>query len=302
MISADSIKSKLKIQARSNSRTFQDMLLMYGLERTLYRVSISDYKEKLTLKGGIFLYSLFEGDFARATRDIDFLAYKIKNETNSIKMMFIEIFNIALDDALVYDLESLKIDVITEFKDYSGVNISIVALLDRTKIPISIDIGFGDIVVPERILMDYPAILDMESPNLYAYSIESVIAEKFEAIVSLGYVGSRYKDYYDIYILALNYKFNSKILRSSLAETFNKRNTTFDDIVVFESDFAIDVQRNRRWNAFVNKKKAIINVEFVDVINLIKTFLTLIVNEIKNKDNSDKTWDNERKEWIDNID
>jgi predicted nucleotidyltransferase component of viral defense system len=269
MISADSIKSKLKIKAKSNSRTFQDMLVMYGLERTLYRVSISNYKEKLTLKGGIFLYSLFEGDFARATRDIDFLAHKIKNEINSIKLIFTEIFNIALDDALVYDLETLKVDVITEFRDYSGVNISIVALLDRTKIPISIDIGFGDIVVPERILMDYPVILDMKSPNLYVYSIESVIAEKFEAIVSLGYAGSRYKDYYDIYILALNYKFNSKELRAALAETFNKRNTTFDDIVVFESDFATDIQRNRRWNAFVNKKKATLSAEFVDVVDLI---------------------------------
>ncbi len=138
-----------------------------------------------------------------------------------------------MDDALRYDIDSLEVRSITELKAYHGVKVSIVAYLDRTRILISIDIGFGDIVYPERVLMDFPTVLDMEAPKIYAYSLNSVIAEKFEAIVSLGYANSRYKDFYDIYILCNNYDFDGNDLKIALEETFHNRQTGFNDIVVF---------------------------------------------------------------------
>ena len=181
MISAISVKDRLKNQAKEDGRTMQDELVTYGLERTIYRLSISKYAERFTLKGGIFLYALFEGNFARATMDIDLLAQHIPNNAEEMKKVFKNIFAIECDDALRFDLDSLDVINITEFKEYHGVNVSIVAYLDKTQIPVSIDIGFGDIVYPKRMKMHFPVLLDMEAPEVYAYSIYSVIAEKFEA-------------------------------------------------------------------------------------------------------------------------
>ncbi len=110
----------------------------------------------------------------------------------------------------MFDLSTLEIKTITEFKEYSGVNVSVFAMLDRTKVPVSIDIGFGDVVYPKKHIMEFPTLLDMATAKIYAYSLETVIAEKLEAIVSLGYVNSRYKDFYDIYLLSRNFDFEEK--------------------------------------------------------------------------------------------
>ena len=297
MINAASVKAKLKNQAPKRGHMLQEELTAYGLERTIYRISISNYVDKFTLKGGIFLYALFDGNFTRATTDIDLLAQKTSNEVENMKKIFEEIFSIEVDDALHYDLESIAVSSITEFKAYQGVNVSIVAYLDKTKIPISIDIGFGDIVYPERVLMDFPVLLDMEVPQIYAYSLNSVIAEKFEAIVSLGYANSRYKDFYDIYILARKYDFDGEDLKKAIEETFNHRNTGFADIVAFEKDFVDDPIRKSRWNAFINKKKAMISVNFEDTVNLIKDFLVPIVEKIASNKEIDAQWNSKAKGW-----
>lgn len=154
MISAISVKDRLKNQAVTSGKTFQEALTAYGLERTVYRLSVSKYLERFTLKDGIFLYALFEGEFARATRDIDLLARNMPNNVEDMKKVFANIFSIECDDALRYDLDTLEVIDITEFKEYHGVNVSIMAYLDRTQVPVSIDIGFGDIVYPDRVKMD----------------------------------------------------------------------------------------------------------------------------------------------------
>lgn len=146
MISAVSVKDRLKNQAKEDGRTMQDELVTYGLERAIYRLSISEYAERFTLKGGIFLYALFDGNFARATMDIDLLAQHISNDAEEMKKVFCNIFAIECDDALRFDLDSLAVINITEFKEYHGVNVSIMGYLDRTRVPVSIDIGFKYIV------------------------------------------------------------------------------------------------------------------------------------------------------------
>lgn len=190
MKNAESVKARLKNIAKETGRTMQDVLIAYGLERTILRLSKSRYAEKFTLKGGIFLYALMDGEFARATTDIDLLAQGINNDTDKMKEVFRDIFSVKTDDPLRYDLDSLSAKSITEFKEYHGVNVSIDAYLDRTKIQVSVDVGFGDIVYPKRVKMDFPVILSEENPLIYAYSLGSSIAEKFEAIVSLGYDNS----------------------------------------------------------------------------------------------------------------
>ncbi|MFV0363256.1 MAG: nucleotidyl transferase AbiEii/AbiGii toxin family protein [Suipraeoptans sp.] len=297
MINAESVKAKLKNQAPKRGHMLQEALTAYGLERTIYRISISEYVEKFTLKGGIFLYALFEGNFTRATTDIDLLAQKTSNEVENIKKIFNEIFLIEVDDALSYDLDSLDVHSITKVKAYHGVNVSIVAYLDKTKIPISIDIGFGDIVYPERVRMDFPVLLKMEVPKIYAYSLNSVIAEKFEAIVALGYVNSRYKDFYDIYILASKYVFDGNELKNAIEETFHHRQTGFNDIVAFEKGFAEDAIRKSRWNSFIKKKKAMESVDFRTAVDTIRNFLQPIVEAINENKVERSKWMPKKKQW-----
>lgn len=298
MISAISVKDRLKNQAKEDGRTMQDELVTYGLERTIYRLSISEYAERFTLKGGIFLYALFDGNFTRATMDIDLLAQHIPNDAEEMKSVFKNIFSIECDDALRFDLDSLNVNDITEFKEYHGVNVSITAYLDRTKVPVSIDIGFGDIVYPERMKMNFPVLLDMEAPEVYAYSIYSVIAEKFEAFVSLGLANGRYKDFYDIYVLSENYDLDGEELRNAIKETFAHRGTSFDDIVAFEPEFTADTVRQNRWNSFIKKKKAMVKVDFVEAIGQSKRLLMPIVESINKNEDFRLKWSRNKKDWI----
>ena len=297
MISAISVKDRLKNQAVAGGKTFQEALMAYGLERTVYRLSISEYVERFTLKGGIFLYALFGGEFARATRDIDLLARNMPNNVENMKKVFESIFSIPCDDALKIDLNTLDVKEITEFKEYHGVNVSVMAYLDRTRVPVFIDIGFGDVVYPDRVKMEFPVLLDMGVPEVYAYSISSVISEKFEAIVSLGDANSRYKDFYDIYILADRYDLDGSELKEAIKETFEHRGTGFDDIFAFTDDFIASEIHQIRWKAFLRKKKAMINAELDDVIKLLKLLLIPMVESISSNTEYAATWDHESHSW-----
>lgn len=297
MTSAISVKDRLKNQAVASGKTFQETLMAYGLERTIYRLSVSEYVDLFTLKGGIFLYALFEGKYARTTRDIDLLARNMPNNVEDMKKMFENIFSIACDDALRYDRDTLEVKEITEFKEYHGVNVSIMAYLDKTEMPVSVDIGFGDVVYPDRVKMEFPVLLDMKVPEIYAYSISSVISEKFEAIVSLGDANSRYKDFYDIYILADRYDFDGIELKEAVKETFEHRETGFDDIFAFTDDFIISEIHQSRWKAFLKKKKTLVNAELVDVVNLLRTLLLPIVDSITDDKEFIAKWDHESQRW-----
>lgn len=219
------------------------------------------------------------------------------NNIEDMKKVFEIIFSNKCDDALLYDLNTLEVIDITEFKEYHGVNVSIMAYLDRTKVPVSIDIGFGDVVYPNRIKMEFPVLLDMEVPKIYAYSISSVISEKFEAIVSLGDANSRYKDFYDIYILADRYDLDGAELKEAIRETFAHRCTDFDDIFAFTDDFLESEIHQNRWKAFLKKKKALVNAELEDVTKLLKTLLLPIVESINGDIDYSARWDHESQSW-----
>ena len=298
MTNAISVKERLKKQAIEDGKTMQDKLVTYGLERTIYRLSVSKYAEKFTLKGGIFLYALFHGEYTRATTDIDLLAQRIPNDAEELTNVFNDIFSIECNDALRFDLNTLEVIDITELKEYHGVNVSIMGYLDRTKVPVSIDIGFGDVVYPERMKMEFPVLLDMEVPEIYAYSIYSVIAEKIEAFVSLGLANGRYKDFYDIYVLADSYNLDGMELMKAIVETFTHRETSFDDIAAFDDDFTKDETRQGRWRAFIKKKKALVKVEFEEIMRLLKELLLPIVDSIHNDNSFEQTWNKETKSWM----
>lgn len=297
MISAISVKERLKNQAVSDGRTMQEALTAYGLERTVYRLSVSEYRNFFTLKGGIFLYALFDGEFTRATRDIDLLAKNIPNNAEYIKKVFEDIFSIECDDALRYDRDTIETKVITEFKEYHGVNVSAMAYLDRTEVQVSIDIGFGDVIYPDRIKMEFPVLLDMEAPKIYAYSIYSVISEKFEAIVSLGDANSRYKDFYDIYLLAGRYDLEGEKLKEAVKETFKHRGTVFGDIFAFTDAFLESKIHQNRWEAFLKKKRTMIKVELRDVLVLLRMLFIPLIESITMGADCPKKWQHETGSW-----
>lgn len=162
------------IETIEDGKTMQDKLVTFGLERTIYRLSISQYAERFTLKGDIFLYALFDGEYARATMDIDLLAQRIPNDAEEMKKVFDDIFSIECDDALRFDLNTLEVTNITEFKEYHGVNVSIMGYLDRTKVPVSIDIGFGDVIYPERMKREFP-VFTIAFVDLLAKSCQSLL-------------------------------------------------------------------------------------------------------------------------------
>lgn len=286
-MNAESVKAKLKNFAIETGHTFQETLTYYGLERTIYRISISKYAEHFVLKGGIFLYAIFDRSYERATTDVDILARRISNSSEEMKAVFQDILSQKTDDALVFDIDSVTVEDITEFKEYHGLHISAVGYLDRTRIPVGIDIGFGDVIYPDAVKMDFPVILDMEAPRVNAYSLESSIAEKLEAIIHNGYLNSRYKDFYDIYVLSTRYEFAYDELKKAVLETFENRKTPVSmDSAAFGDDFINDPMHQTRWKAFLKKKKALIQISLDEAVKRIKIFVFPLLSdnaEVKTK-------------------
>ena len=296
-MNAASVKNRLENYGKARGKNMGEVYLAYGFERTLYGISLSKYKERFILIGGMFLYALFDGTYARITRDIDLLAKNIPNNADDMTEIFKEIFAMDGHDALKFDIGTLKVKNITEFKKYHGVNVKITGFLDKTRIPVSIDIGFDDVVYPQKMKMGFPVILDMDVPEIYAYSLYSVIAEKFEAIVSLGDANSRYKDFYDIYILADRYRLDGEELKEAVKETFEHRETGFADIAAFGEDFGNSVQHKNRWKAFTKQKRTIADIEFSDMLVRLKTLLEPVVDSISNERGFHSTWNNKEHRW-----
>ena len=297
MISAASVKARLKNLAVQEGKSMQEKLVNYGLERTICRIANSRFSDRFTLKGGIFMYALFDGEYSRATIDIDLLAQRIANDVGTIRSVFEEIFRIEVDDAIEFDLESLEVANIAEFKEYQGVNVSIVGYLEITRVPVSIDIGFGDVVYPNRTNIRFPSLLEMDEIEVYAYSIYSSIAEKFETFVSRGLTNSRYKDYFDIYEYARLFNMEGNILKEAIEETFRNRGTTFEDIVVFEAEYMSDTVNQRRWAAFVKKKKATAGLTFSEVMDVVVKILRPVTDAILDKQEFNYNWKCDELTW-----
>ena len=295
---AESVKAKLRNYAIKEGRTFQEILTVYGLERFLYRLSLSPYSDRFVLKGGVLLYAMFKGDFTRGTTDVDLLGIQMPDDPDPMRIIFTDIFSINdQEDGLVFDFSTLAISSISKFKQPSGINVTIEAYLDRTKLNLNIDIGFGDAVFPSPIDMEYPTLLNNHAPIIQAYSKESVIAEKFQAIVSLGRANSRMKDFYDIYALAKSFDFDGLILEKAIKMTFSNRKTIFSSIVAFETGFFQDSYRRKMWNSFLKSRKIPLELGFETVLVKLMNFLGPVVESIVNDLPYSRRWNHEKEEW-----
>lgn len=247
-----SVRNRLLEIARRKNRPFEDILVLYGLERFLFRLSQSAHKDQFILKGGLLIYGM-ELSEARPTRDIDFLGLT-QNNIEAVSEMIQEIGKIDFDDGMNYDFGPLTHETMAPDSEYPGVRLKFVGKLGKAKIPMRIDVGFGDAVVPDAKDMVFPTLLDMKAPTILAYAIETIIAEKFEAALDLADLNSRMKDFYDLWVLSQKYPFDGRSLQEAIIATCNRRGTTIrSDAEIFLTDFSQHVDKNTQWAAFINK-------------------------------------------------
>ncbi|RAK08173.1 putative nucleotidyltransferase component of viral defense system [Halanaerobium saccharolyticum] len=293
---AASVLGRLKNISKELNLPYNLVMQLFVQERLLYRLSLTEYKDNFLLKGGLLLYSMTEFK-GRPTKDIDFLLRGKSNKAQNIEKIIKEIANVKVNDGVRFKSSEIKSQSITEGAEYKGQRIKLIALMGQARIHLQIDIGFGDIVVPEAVNIRYPSLLDFDPPEINAYSLESVIAEKFEAMVSLALLNSRMKDFYDIYTLMKKKDYNGDILKQAVLQTFNTRGTNFDeDLIIFSEDFKNDQQKIKQWQLFLKRMNKN-NISFESVIENIKKFLKPIYEAIYNNENFNQIWNPQSQKW-----
>jgi predicted nucleotidyltransferase component of viral defense system len=280
---AKSKKAKLLNIAQKRHLDYQTLLVRYFYERLLYRLSVSRFREKFCLKGGTLLYALAK-ETSRPTLDIDFLCINMANEMENIKNAFAEILQIeCVEDGLIFDTNTIETTELMGNKRYTGIRISYVARLDSIRQQMQIDIGFGDVITPAPQNLFYPVLLDeLPNPEICAYSLETVVAEKFHAMIELGNDNSRFKDFYDTYQILKTQDLDDNVLNDAVIATFVNRKTIIQqNHPLFSADFATNPYRQTRWKAFLHKIKAK-NMDFEMVVQTIITQLEPIYNQLTN--------------------
>lgn len=293
-----SIKAKLLNLAKAEKVDFDAFLLRYFQERFLYRLSICEFSERFVLKGGLLLICL-KFPRSRPTKDIDLLARHIKNAVDELKHIFKDITKIPCDDGIKFDPSTIQSERIKEETDYEGIRLKITGYLGKMRKRIQIDIGFGDMIIPKATYMDFPTLLGDMPPRIKVYSLESIIAEKFEATVKLSVINSRMKDFYDIYMLSSVHNFIGNTLKNAVENTFRARKTILpQEPLVFRSEFHKDKGKQQQWSAFLRKTRLPgIEQDFSTIMEKTTTFLKPIVLAINNKNKIDRTWNAQLGLW-----
>lgn len=286
---AASVLAKLKNKSKESGRSYQLCLQLFCQEEFLRRLEKSDYSDNFVLKGGLFIYSLTEFD-SRVTVDIDFLLKSLPNTPEQLRAILEKIISVDTGNKFI-TFEITSVLPISVAKKYAGISASLVAHIKNTRTPFSIDFGVGDVIVPKQEKRKIPTQLnDFSAPMINTYSLETTIAEKIDAILSLMEFSSRMKDYYDIYYLANKFDFDGKILVDALKRTFANREHNFtveqfEQVVSFDAD---DLMQ-RKWKAFIKKIDAKTD-DFSKVINTIDDFLRFPIETALNGTNFLMQW------------
>lgn len=287
-VSAASIRQKILNKSKADKRPFTELLQYYAMERFLYRLSQSQYADQFILKGALMLRVWGTSEF-RPTKDIDMLGV-ISNDEESIRDVFIDILNLEIADGLEYDTSSIRTEQITEDADYRGVRVLFNCKLTAAKITVQIDIGFGDQVFPEPKRESLPVVLDQPAPVILCYSRESSIAEKFDAMLSLGSLSSRMKDFYDIWLLSQQFVFNGRELYDAITKTLSQRQRELnEDIEAFTPEFV--EMKQVQWKAFI-KRMSMVSMpdDFSEIVDGVKEFLNPVADAIKSNEQFSKKW------------
>jgi len=289
---AASVRQRLTNRARQRGEDVELVFIRYALERLLYRLGRSDQRERFILKGAM-LFALWSGEPYRATRDLDLLglgdsgADVIRAAVRSLCELPVE------EDGIGYAADGIRVESTADEEGYPVVRVRLNASLAGARIPVHVDIGFGDVVTPAAKEMDYPTLLDLPAPRIFAYPRETVVAEKYEAIVSLGMFNSRMKDFYDLWVLASSYPFEAATLATSITGTFRRRGTGLgvEIPVGLSEEFANDPLKRQQWDAFIGRSRLTLKPpSLVDVVAFLATFLLPPVERLRHDPSPDLRW------------
>ena len=264
----------LNLARKTKGADYNLILLRFVQERFLYRLSLSAYRDNFFLKGGALLFA-HERFAARPTRDMDFLGDHISRDRENIKRIMLEICSIACEeDGVTFECgeEDIWLEDITIEQEYNGTRVHMTAHMDTIVQPFSIDVGFGDVIVPQPAQLDYPLLIeDLPAVNVEAYSLETVVAEKFQTMIDRGTINSRMKDFFDVYTLLKADKVDNELLKEAVVEVFANRGTQPDaEHVVFSDEFAQDEVRQKMWKSYLKKIKYKDELPFDEVMSVIK--------------------------------
>ena len=284
-----SVRQRLLNISRKEKRPFNELMQYYAMERFLYRLSQSEHTDSFILKGALAL-QVRKAEKFRPTMDID-ISQKINNKTPEIIAQIKNILSVKVEeDGLIFDSQSIRLEDIKRDAPYKGMRVLFYGTLDSAKINMQIDISFRDVIFPEPIKkMVFPCILDFSAPKLWCYSLESIVAEKFEALMKLGDWNSRMKDFYDLWILSREYNFEGHRLSKAIELTFKNRDTSLkQEIIAFKQEFI--KKKEKEWNVFVKTLNQEDSSSLSDVIESLKLFLLPIVESLTREKPMPKHW------------
>ena len=268
------MRQRLQNLARERQEDFQLVLSRYVLERLLHRVGQSPHRDRFVVKGAM-LFHLWTGQTYRPTRDIDLLTHG-DHSVAHLEDIFREVCNQAVEeDGLVFETNSVAGSVIRPDQEYQGVRVLLQAKLQRARIPVQIDIGFGDVITPGPQQIAYPSMLGFPTPVVSIYPKQTVVAEKFQALVMLGMTNSRMKDFFDLWLLSATFEFDGVTLARAIQATFERRRTLLPDAIpiALSAEFHDDGAKQKQWKAFISKGGLATPPPLPDLIAGLREFL-----------------------------
>jgi hypothetical protein len=286
-----SVFRQLLNYAKINGSDFNLLLLRYGVERLLYRLSISSYADKFILKGAS-LFLVWKGRNYRVTRDVDLMSFGT-TDIEHLTAMFMELCQITYGDGIAFMPDTVRAVQIREEQEYGGIRVTLQGMLHQARIPLQIDIGFGDAITPSPEMIKFPTLLDAPAPQILAYPRYTVAAEKLEAMVRLGLANSRMKDFFDVWLLSKLFDFEGRTLCEAVSNTFERRSTPLPDGLpfAFTDDFRKDTQKQTQWRAFIRRSKSDVAAGNLNVvIGDIVTFLMPVIEVLRNNNFFELFW------------
>jgi predicted nucleotidyltransferase component of viral defense system len=285
-----SARQRLLNLAAERKEDFGLVLTRYGLERFLYRLSVSPHRDAFVLKGALLL-QLWTAEMYRPTRDLDLLGRGPSNI--NFRKVFSEVCSQNVeDDGLTFLPNTIRVERIRDEETYEGVRVRVEARLGDVRIPLQIDVGLGDTIVPASEELEYPTLLKFPAAKLHAYSKESVVAEKFEAMVKLGIANSRMKDFYDLWVLAQRFKFESRTLAAAIQATFDTRRTTLptSSPLALRAEFYELSTKQTQWRAFLRKSGLKADPSLKEIVEVIREFVMPVVDSVLKGNDENKVW------------
>lgn len=280
-----SVRQRLLNVSRINKEPFDRILSRYAVERLLYRLSRSTYRDRFFLKGAM-LFTLWFEEMHRPTRDVDLLGHGDDDEP-ALERIFAELCDLEVEpDGLVFHGDSVKAERIRESAAYTGIRVTLLTTLESAKAHVQVDVGFGDHVTPDAENVTFPTLLDFDAPKLRAYPVYTVVAEKLEAMVSLGETNTRMKDFFDLWFLSRHTDFDGAILSEAIRVTFMRRHTQLPVGIPLPLSDTFAEANSTQWRSFLNKN-SMAQTPFAQVIGELREFIVPI---FLSKDSESKHW------------